>query len=89
MLTYGKNNVFAIYFSDGEYDSFRKCTVGICNTLKEAQNVVAALNLLHESELEKLESEVYYNSIYEEYRPSPDARFSWEELPVLLELKED
>ena len=86
MLIYGKDNAFAIYFEDGEYDSYRKHTVAICNTLTEAQNVTAALNLLHEAET--FESDIY-NSIYEEYRPSPDARFSWEELPVLLELKED
>ena len=85
MVVYGLKSYYSIYFTDGEYDSYRKCVVGMCYNIQEAKDIVAAFNLLHEAEI--FESDVY-NSIYEEYRPSHDARFYWEEIPT-FEFKED
>lgn len=85
MIIYGSKSYYSIYFVDGEYDSFRHIVIGMCYNIQEAKDVVTALNLLHEAET--FESDVY-NSIYEEYRPSRDAQFYWEELPT-FELKED
>ena len=90
MILYGKKEQYAIYLSDGEYDSYRHCIIGIVSSPQEAKDIVAELNLLHENKILtilKEETEVY-NNIKAEYGLFHDTTFGWENISV-FEFKED
>lgn len=89
MLVYEKESKFIVFMTDGEYDDFRKIPVCVCDTMKEATKVVKELNDIHKlvNLGEYVESEVW-NDVANEYAPSNEAEFNWEEFPA-VSFKED
>lgn len=81
-------NFYAIYFTDGEYDSHRQCTVGLAPTASEAKKMCELLNYYvelceatnstPETNPLEFESEVW-REIYDTYSPNVhEAHFDWE-----------
>lgn len=85
MVTYVGKELYAIYLSDGEYDSYRHCVIAIVNSAQEAREIVAELNLIHENEVFTIlkEGSEVYNDIKAEYGLFHDTTFGWETIPVM------
>ena len=79
-----KEEVYALYFTYGEYDDYTKIAFGCCKDKLEAISIINELNDYAEffNMGEHMESKLG-DCLYNEYRLGHDVRFDWEILPVL------
>ena len=76
--------VYALYFTHGEYDDYVKITFGCCKDKLKAISIITELNDYAEffNLGERMESKLG-DYLYKEFGLGHDVRFDWEILPVL------
>lgn len=76
--------VYALYFTHGEYDNYTKITFGCCKDKLKAISIITELNDYAEffNMGEHMESKLG-DCLYNEYRLGHEVRFDWETLPVI------